>query len=576
MLCGIALVVVVFVALSMASPLLLREVIDTALPRHDTRLLIVLCAAMIFSGTLSTGTVIALNKMICRVGQHVVHGLRMDLYDRVQRMPLDFFASQPTAEIQARMASDIGGISDMITLTAASSLIAAVSLLAAGLAMLVLSWPLAAACLILAVVLGLFNRRFDVVRRDLADQQQDRTAALLRLVGDDLSLPGILLGRTFVRHASQRSRFCLTSAQVRDLTYRQRVAGSMARGVIGLTMTCLAPLTYLLAGTAFSRISVGTAIVMVILQLRLTGPIQQLLGLSGEAQKAQALFQRVFDYLDLPPAAGLEVLAAGQPPMPVRPGATLRLQGIWHRYPDSERTALRGIDVDITPGSTTVIMGRTGCGKSTLALVMAGLITPSGGTVRIDISANPEPRPLAPTCQQVWQEVTVVAQETFLFNATIRENLLFAEPGATDRELLRVTDAMQLSDLIAKLPDGLDTMVGERGYQLSGGERQRLALARALLAPASILIADEATSALDNVTSKAVHDMLRALRDQRALIIIAHRIPDLAWNDHVIVLSEGRVAHQGAHNELVRGCPDYRRLLAEQANLQSPQPADIA
>lgn len=576
---GVVLLVLVFVALSMVSPLLLREVIDDALPRHDARLLIVFCGAMIVAGALSTGSAVALYMMINWVGQRVVHELRMELYDRVQQMPLDFFASEPTAEIQARMASDIGGISDIITFTAASTLTALVSLVAAGLVMLVLNWPLALTCLVLAVALSLFNRRFDATRRNLAGEQQARMTDLLGRVADDLTLSGIILGRTFIRQASQRSQFGATSAEVRDLTYRQRVAGSTARGVIGLTMACLPPLIYLLAGTAVSGLSVGTIVVIVLLQMRLTGPIQQLLGLTGQLQSVQIMFRRVFGYLDLQPVPGL-----GGPARDARTGpggltgppVTLQLSDVRHRYPDSERTALAGIDLDISPGSTTVILGHTGCGKSTLALILAGLVTPTAGTVQMADLDRPAPRWLPVNGPDLWREVTLVAQETVMFNTSIRENLLFARPDATDAQLRAVIDAMQLSGLLSQLPAGLDTTVGERGYQLSGGERQRLALARALLSPSRILIADEATSALDNSTAAAVHARLRELCGSQALVIIAHRIPRLDWGDQMIVLSDGRVVHRGTHGELISGCNEYRRLLASQAPLPGSYPADVA
>jgi ATP-binding cassette, subfamily B, bacterial len=564
MLCGTALLVLLSVALNMATPLLLREVIDSALPRHDTRLLIVLCVAMIASGVLTTAIVVALSIMTSWIGQRVVHELRLEVYDRIQHMPLGFFASEPTSEIQARMASDISGINDIITYTATSTLAALIGLLAAGLVMLVISWPLALFCLALGGVLGLFNRRYNAVRRDLAEQGQEQMAELLRLVGDDLTLSGIILGRTFSRHAAQRSRFRATSEQVGSLGYRQRVAGSTARAMIGVTVACVPPLIYLLAGTAIHGLSIGTAVVMVALQMRLTGPIQQLLGLNGRMQSSQAMFRRVFDYLDLQSAVVLDTGSRGRRPRPKSPATALEARGVWHRYPDAERTVLAGIDLDIVPGSTTVIMGHTGSGKTTLALILAGLVAPSGGTVRIGPArARRRSWPTA-VGHDLWPDVTLVAQETALSNASIRDNLLFAWPDATDGQMLRLAGFMQLGDLIARLPAGLDTSVGEHGYQFSGGERQRLALVRALLAPGKILITDEATSALDNATAAVVHDGLRRLCRDRALVVIAHRIPRLAGDDQMIVLADGRIAHRGTHGELSRDCPEYRQLLAAQ------------
>jgi ATP-binding cassette subfamily B protein len=565
MLGGTAALVVVSVGLNMAAPLLLRQVIDDALPRHDTRMLVVFCTAMIVSGVLGNAIAVTLNAMSNRIGQQVVHGLRLDVYDRVQRMPLGFFASEPAAEIQARMASDIGGISDIITYTGTSTLTAAVGLLAAGLAMLVLSWPLALFCLVLAVVLGLFNRRFTARRRDLATRRQDQMATLLRHVGEDLTLSGIILGRTFGRHDAQRSRFCATSRDVADLTYRQRVVGSMARGGIGLTMSSLPPLIYLIAGTAIPGLSIGTAVVMVTLQMRLTGPIQQLLALNGRLQSSRAMFQRVFDYLDLEPAL---TLGSGAPDRPYAgPGqqcrTALRARAISHSYPGSRLPALAAVAVQLTPGTTTLITGHTGSGKSTLALVLSGLVEPASGTVEaLRYPAAPGDRWRTATCPELWQQVTLVPQEPALFNASIRDNLRFGRPDANDRQLLRAADAMQIGGFIASLPDGLDTMVGEHGYQLSGGERQRLALTRAVLAPSQVLITDEATSALDGPTAEAVHTALRETCRDQALVVIAHRIPPMAWDDHVIVLARGRIAHRGTHGDLSAGCAEYRQLLA--------------
>jgi ATP-binding cassette, subfamily B, bacterial len=561
-LAGAAFLVIVAVALNMASPLLLRQVINDALPRHNTRLLVVFCLAMVVAGALSSIAAVALNIMTNSIGQRVIHGLRMDVYDRIQKMPLDFFAIEPTSEIQARMANDIGGISDIVTYTATSTLTAVVSLLAAGLAMVILSWPLAVCCGILAVALGLFNRRFTARRRDLAVRRQEEMAALLNLVGDDLALSGIILGRTFVRHAVQRSRFCLTSQGVADLTYRQRVAGSTARGVVALTMSSLPPLIYLLAGTAFRGLSLGTAVVMVTLQLRLTGPIQQLLALNGRLQSSLAMFDRVFDYLDLPSAITLGADDAGQSAGHGHAPMTIRARGIGHCYPRAGGKALAGIDLELPPGSITLVTGHTGSGKTTLGLILAGLVEPSDGVVEVvRPAAGAGTTWQAATYRQLWHDVTLVAQETVLFNASIRDNLRFAQPDATDSQLLHVACAMQIGELIAGLPAGLDTIVGERGYQLSGGERQRLALARALLATSKVLITDEATSALDGHTADAVHAALREWCRDRALVVIAHRMPPMAGQDQVIVLAEGRVAQRGTHGGLIGVGGEYRQLV---------------
>jgi len=566
MLCGTALLVVISVGLNMVGPLLLQRIINEALPRHDTGLLIVLCTAMVISGALSNSAAVTLNTVSNWIGQQVVHGLRLEVYDQVQRMPLEFFANEPVAEIQACMASDIGGISDILTYTGTSTLTAAVSVAAAGLVMVILSWPLALFCFMLAVLLGMFNRRFAARRRDLAARRQEQMAMLLRLVDDDLTLSGIILGRTFLRYATQRSRFRATSKEVADLTYRQRAVGSIARGVIGLVTSGLPALIYLMAGTAIHGLSLGTAIVMVTLQMRLTGPIQQLLALNGRLQSSQAMFHRVFDYLDLEPALALGEAIPGQHARQDHHSISLRAHGIGHCYLQSRRPSLTDVDIELTPGSTTLITGPTGSGKTTLALILAGLVTPTSGAVETrrspSVSAH---RWQVATCRDLWQQVTLVAQETSMFNASIRDNLRFARPDATERQMLQVADAMQIGEFIASLPDGLDTMVGEHGYQLSGGERQRLALARALIGRSQFLIIDEATSALDGPTANAVHKALREACQGRELIMIAHRIPPMARDDQVFLLDQGCIVHRGTHGDLVSSCPEYQQLLAGQA-----------
>ena len=553
------LLVVMAVGLNMTWPLLLQEIINTALPQHRIGLLTELCAAMIAVGVVSSAIMVAQGAVVNALGQAVVHGLRADVYARIHAMPLDFFSSRSNSDIQAVLASDIGGISDVISFTAQGALSAVVSLVAAALVMLIVSWPLALASLVLAGVLNLANTAFTRRRRHLAKRRQQQVTAMLKVVGEDLTLPGIILGRTLGRSPAQRERFVDLSSDIARLTQKQRLAGSSARALITATLACLPPAIYWMSGALLPGLTLGAVVVMSTMQVRVSGPLQQLLGLNGEFQASLAMFERVFDYLDLQPGPGGTITAgaAQQPAAAVQDPVTLRARHIGFRYPDASRDAVAGIDLRVRPGTTTLIAGASGSGKSTLALILSGLMTPGSGAIELNGQPAPE--------SQLQASVTLLSQEGSTFNASLRDNLLFAKPDATDAELQEVLETARLSDLVSRLERGLDTMVGERGYQLSGGERQRVALARVLLAPSPVLVADEPTSALDIVHADLVYRVLRDHRGVGALVIIAHRIPPLGDEDQVLLLERGRVGERGTHAELAARPSAYSRLLRQQA-----------
>jgi ATP-binding cassette, subfamily B, bacterial len=562
------LLVIVSVALSMIWPLLLKEVINVALPRRRTDLLAALCLAMIAAGAASTVLLLLQGAFANSLGQAVVHELRVDVYDRVQHMPLESLSGRANSDIQAILASDIGGISDLITFTAQAILAAVVNLVAASLVMLILSWPLALASLLLALVLNTANAHFARKRNMLGRIRQEKVAEMLKAVGEDLTVPGVVLGRTLGRSVAQRQKFLAISTDIAALTRRQRMAGSSARALIGIALACVPPAIYWLSGTWVPGLSLGSVVVLSTMQTRVSGPIQQLLSLNGEFQASLAMFERIFAYLDLEsPPVRAHLATAGAAPSPAvpRPGL-LRANGVSFRYPAADRDALSNVNLSVRPGTTTVIAGTSGSGKSTLALIMSGLMAPTSGAV--DLNG-------ATVSQSVIRSmVTLIAQEGATFNASLRDNLLFAKPDASEAELIDVVAAASLGELVGRLADGLDTIVGERGYQLSGGERQRISVARALLAPSPVLVADEATSALDINTAESVH---RALRERaETLLVIAHRLPRLADHDQVVLLERGRIADVGTHARLRAESPAYARLLRSPASGQGVSPHEAS
>ena len=531
------LLAIAITANGIAGPLLLVRIIDIALPRHDRGLLILLCSIMLVMGAIGAAATVGQNAITNWVGQHVIHGLRADVYARLQSVPLTFFNSRSNTEIQARLASDIGGISDMVTFTAQGTVSSLTNLAAYAAAMIILSWRLALISMFLAAMLNLLNARFTERRRKLARLRQENVAAMLKAVGEDLSLPGVILGRTMGRQAEQESRFLSLSEQVARLTFRQRLVGNSARAVVALTLSCIPPLLYLLAGTVFTQASVGTVVVLAFMQLRLSVPIQQLLGLSSTVQSGTAMLERVQEYLDLPTEPAPFVKLPHTKHAVARP-ATLSVRDLNYRYPSSGRQAVKRVWSEFPAGSTTMIMGPSGSGKSTLALLLAGLLTPESGVISLDGASV--------SASALRANVTLVPQDVGILNASIKKNLLFAKPGATVTEMRRMLAIVRLDTLVDQLPGGINAIVGERGYELSGGERQRLALARALLSPGRCLILDEATSALDAATADAVTGAVREFCQRRTLLVIGHRLPHPDPSDRLLFMDGGAAASHAA------------------------------
>jgi ATP-binding cassette, subfamily B, bacterial len=566
MLASLALIVI-STGLGMIWPLLLPRVIDVALPQHRTGLLAELCIAMIAAGLLSSIILVGQSAVANSLGQEVVHELRADVYAKVQDMPLEILSGEPNSRIQALLASDIGGISDFVTFTAQGALAAVVNLMAACVVMLILNWPLALASLSLGTVLAVLNHRFMRKNVTLAAERQERVTEMLKTVAEDLAMPGVILGRTLGQCEAQRKKFLDISREIGFLTRRLRLAGSGARALIGMTLVCLPPAIYWMSGSLISGLSLGTVVVISTMQVRLSAPIQQLLGLNSQFQSSLVMFDRVFDYLDAGPRLPESQPAATepadtQPTMSTVPAPTtgpvplLRLREVGFRYPHTDRDAIGSVDLTIRAG-TTVIAGSSGSGKSTLALLMSGLMAPTRGV--IEFSG-------LPTRSVLQAGVTLLSQEGITFNASLRDNLLFASPSATDAELMAALTTASLDGLVRSLPQDLDAIVGERGYQLSGGERQRVALARVLLAPTPVLIADEATSALDIPTAERIYKSLRANASTEGLVIITHRIPELAADDQIVLLEGGRIVETGAHAQLVAKDGLYVNLLRNQAS----------
>ena len=541
--------IVVSAGLGMISPFLLRDVLDVAIPEDDDRLLAALVAGMIgisvATGVLGVGQTWLSNV----VGQKVMHDLRAQVYRHLQRLSLAFFTRTRTGEIQSRIANDIGGVQNVVTSTATSIVSNVTTVLATVVAMVLLDWRLALFSLALTPFFVLLARRVGDQRRRIAATRQGAMADISSLVQESLSVSGILLGKTMGRGDELADRFERESSRLADLEVRSRMAGRWVMASIQTSFAVMPALVYLFAGLAPGAVTIGTLVAFTTLQTRLFWPIQSLLNVGVDIQTSLALFERVFEYLDL------EVdLREGRRSLDDVRGE-LRFDDVWFSY-DDEPT-LRGVSLGVAAGSKLALVGETGSGKTTVGYLAARLYDPDSGRVTLDGVDLRELR-----VGSLADAVGVVSQETYLFHASVRENLRFARSEASDLEIEEAARAAQIHDTIAALPEGYDTVVGERGFRFSGGERQRIAIARTILRNPPVLVLDEATSALDVQTERAVGEALERLAEGRTTIVIAHRLSTVRDADQIAVLDSGTVVERGTHEELLAAGGRYAELVA--------------
>jgi ATP-binding cassette subfamily B protein len=546
-------------------PLLLKALLDSAVPQKDRAMVAWLAIAAV--GLAFGNALLSLLQRwySARIGEGLIYDLRVDLFDHVQRMPIAFFTRTQLGALQSRLNNDVVGAQQAVTNTLGTVVSNVIGVGVTLVIMFSLSWPITLLTLLVLPAFIYPARRIGPTLQRITREGMQLNAEMNNLTVERFNVAGALVAKLFGRPDDDRREFSSRSARVRDIGVRSAMYSRVLFVVLGFVAAAGTAIVYWLGGTLVidGTLEIGTVVALVVLVGQIYQPLAQLTNARVDVLTTLVSFERVFEVLDFPAAI---VDRPGAQPL-VTPRGAVAFDHVWFHHPDpatvslpslegaaagaaaprdSDEWTLRDVSFSVRPGETIALVGPSGAGKTTIAMlvprindVVQGAVTVDGHDVR-DV-----------TLDSLHETIGLVPQDPHLFHDTIRNNMQYARPGATDADIEAALRAAQIWELVATLPDGLGTIVGERGYRMSGGEKQRLAIARLLLKNPAIVILDEATSHLDSESELHVQDALNAALANRTAIVIAHRLSTIVSADRIFVVDEGRIVEEGTHEVLL-------------------------
>ncbi len=572
------LITAVDAVITVVNPLLLREIIDRGILGRNDRLVILIAITVAAVAIFDAGLGFAIQWFSARIGEGLIYDLRTQVFDHVQRQPIAFFTRAQTGSLVSRLDGDVLGAQQAITSTLSGVISNLLSLIVILITLFYLSWLVSVIALVLIPLFLIPARLVGRRLQRLTRESMMLNAEMGSTMTERFNVAGALLVKLFGRPAQETTLFSSRAARVRDIGIVQSMYGQVFFVTLTLLTSMVTALVYGLGGSLVIRgaFQIGTLVALTTLLSRVYGPIASLSNVQISVMTALVSFDRVFEVLDLKPLVadrpGAEILparvpAAGVVGVPDEVAPDIEFDDVSFRYPTASEVSLASLESIALPslerpssgagvlhgvsfrapaGRLTALVGPSGAGKTTITALAARLYDPNDGTVRI---GGYDLRDV--TLESLHDVVGVVTQDAHLFHDTIRANLTYAKPAATELELIEACAAAQIWDLIAGLPDGLDTVVGDRGYRLSGGEKQRVAVARLLLKAPSVVVLDEATAHLDSESEAAVQRALKTALAGRTSLVIAHRLSTIREADQILVVDAGRITQRGTHEELL-------------------------
>lgn len=585
---GFFIAVIAAAVVGVIPALLFRALLDTAVPEQDDTLVLVLAAAAVAVAIATAALNLLQRWYASRVGEGLIYDMRVALFDHVQRLPISFFTRTQTGSLQSRLNNDVIGAQNAVTGTLGTVISNVITLVVTLSVMLVLEWRLTILTLIVLPAFIIPARRIGRRLQTVTRESFQLDASMNNTIAERFNVSGALVVKLFGNHDRERDYFAQRAGRVRDIGVTSAMYSRVLFVALGLVAAVGTAVVYYVGGELVitGALEIGTVVAFVIYTGQIYAPLTQLTNSRVDVLTAMVSFERVFEVLDFAPILTERPGAVDL----VDPVGRIEFDHVWFRHPSADEASLksleeglpgvddnapsawilRDVNLSIEPGELIAIVGPSGAGKTTTAMLVPRIADVIEGAVRVD---GHDVRDL--TLDSLREAVGFVMQDPHLFHATIRENLRYARPEATDDDIVEACRAARIDDLIQSLPDGYDTVVGERGYRLSGGEKQRVAIARVLLKAPAIVILDEATSHLDTESEHAIQRALTAALAGRTALVIAHRLSTIVNADRIIVVDDGHIVDEGTHAELLRRGGLYADLYRTQLDqLAEPPVAD--